>query len=100
MSVMLSSTIMLLIGGFTLAGALKKYSIDRLIATSLLSLIGSNPAIVLLGYMVSDDDASTSHISDCSPKDCEHNCQHVYLQCCGTSSMLFINRAHTPYDRS
>ncbi|KAI9001489.1 Sodium/sulfate symporter [Trametes punicea] len=50
-SVMFSPTIMLLIGGFTIASALSKTAIDRVIITKVLSLAGTRPSIVLLAFM-------------------------------------------------
>lgn len=50
-SVMFSPTIMLLIGGFTIASALSKTNIDRVIITRLLSLSGTRPSVVLLAFM-------------------------------------------------
>ncbi|OCH89601.1 Sodium/sulfate symporter [Obba rivulosa] len=50
-SVMFSPTIMLLIGGFTIAAALSKTSIDRVLITRVLSLAGTRPSIVLLTFM-------------------------------------------------
>ncbi|EPQ53940.1 SPX-domain-containing protein [Gloeophyllum trabeum ATCC 11539] len=50
-SVMFSPTIMLLIGGFTIASAISKTSIDRLLITRVLSLAGTKPNIVLLAFM-------------------------------------------------
>lgn len=50
-SQMFSPTIMLLIGGFTIASALSKTNIDRVIITRLLSLAGTKPSIVLLAFM-------------------------------------------------
>ncbi|KAL5526693.1 PHO91 [Sanghuangporus sanghuang] len=50
-SQMFSPTIMLLIGGFTIASALSKSNIDRVIITRLLSLAGTRPNIVLLAFM-------------------------------------------------
>ncbi|KAG1736298.1 SPX domain-containing protein [Suillus lakei] len=50
-SVMFSPTIMLLIGGFTIASALSKTNIDRIIITRVLSLAGSRPSSVLLAFM-------------------------------------------------
>ncbi|KAI0064930.1 SPX-domain-containing protein [Artomyces pyxidatus] len=50
-SVMFSPTIMLLIGGFTIAAALSKTSIDRVLITRVLSLAGTRPSIVLLAVM-------------------------------------------------
>ncbi|KZT57927.1 Sodium/sulfate symporter [Calocera cornea HHB12733] len=50
-SVMFSPTIMLLIGGFTIASALSKSNIDRLLVTRLLSLAGTRPSIVILSFM-------------------------------------------------
>ena len=48
---MFSPTIMLLIGGFTIASALSKTNIDRVLITRLLSLAGTNPSIVILSFM-------------------------------------------------
>ena len=50
-SQMFSPTIMLLIGGFTIASALSKTNIDRVIITRLLSLAGTKPHVVLLAFM-------------------------------------------------
>ncbi|TFK93792.1 Sodium/sulfate symporter [Polyporus arcularius HHB13444] len=50
-SVMFSPTIMLLIGGFTIASALSKTAIDRVIITRILSLAGERPSTVLLAFM-------------------------------------------------
>ncbi|KDQ58975.1 hypothetical protein JAAARDRAFT_68566 [Jaapia argillacea MUCL 33604] len=50
-SVMFSPTIMLLIGGFTIASALSKTSIDRVLITRVLSLAGTKPNTVLLAFM-------------------------------------------------
>ncbi|KAG8993254.1 low-affinity phosphate transporter [Tulasnella sp. JGI-2019a] len=51
-SIMFSPTIMLLIGGFTIASALSKTNIDRIIITRVLSLAGTRPSIVLLAFML------------------------------------------------
>ncbi|KAI5476711.1 phosphate transporter [Pseudohyphozyma bogoriensis] len=48
---MFSPTIMLLLGGFTLAAALSKQNIDKVLATKVLSLAGTKPRNVLLAYM-------------------------------------------------
>lgn len=48
---MFSPTIMLLLGGFTLAAALSKQNIDKVLATKVLSLAGTRPKFVLLAYM-------------------------------------------------
>lgn len=48
---MFSPTIMLLIGGFTIASALSKTNIDRVIITRLLSFAGTKPNTVLLAFM-------------------------------------------------
>lgn len=48
---MFSPTIMLLLGGFTLAAALSKQNIDKVVATKVLSLAGTKPKYVLLAYM-------------------------------------------------
>jgi phosphate transporter len=50
-SVMFSPTIMLLIGGFTIAAALSKTNIDRILITRVLSLAGTRPSVVLLAVM-------------------------------------------------
>ncbi|KZT65890.1 SPX-domain-containing protein [Daedalea quercina L-15889] len=50
-SVMFSPTIMLLIGGFTIASALSKTAIDRVLITKVLSLAGTKPSVVLLAFM-------------------------------------------------
>ncbi|KAI0711847.1 Sodium/sulfate symporter [Cerioporus squamosus] len=50
-SVMFSPTIMLLIGGFTIASALSKTAIDRVLITRILSLAGERPSTVLLAFM-------------------------------------------------
>ena len=50
-SVMFSPTIMLLIGGFTIAAALSKTNIDRVLITRVLSLAGTRPSTVLLAFM-------------------------------------------------
>ncbi|KAG5652755.1 hypothetical protein H0H81_003842 [Sphagnurus paluster] len=50
-SIMFSPTIMLLIGGFTIASALSKTNIDRVLITKVLSLAGSRPSTVLLAFM-------------------------------------------------
>ncbi|KAA1467267.1 Sodium/sulfate symporter [Dentipellis sp. KUC8613] len=50
-SIMFSPTIMLLIGGFTIAAALSKTNIDRVLITRILSLAGSRPSVVLLSVM-------------------------------------------------
>ncbi|KAJ3520396.1 hypothetical protein NM688_g9168 [Phlebia brevispora] len=50
-SVMFSPTILLLIGGFTIAAALSKSNIDRVLITRVLSLAGTRPAVVLLAFM-------------------------------------------------
>ncbi|KAI0346236.1 Sodium/sulfate symporter [Trametopsis cervina] len=50
-SVMFSPTIMLLIGGFTIAAALSKTNIDRVLITRVLSLAGTKPRTVLLAFM-------------------------------------------------
>ncbi|ESK87596.1 phosphate transporter [Moniliophthora roreri MCA 2997] len=50
-SVMFSPTIMLLIGGFTIASALSKTNIDRILITRVLALAGTKPKTVLLAFM-------------------------------------------------
>lgn len=50
-SQMFTGTIVLLVGGFTLAGALSKQNIDKILASRVLSLAGTKPATVLIAYM-------------------------------------------------
>ncbi|KAL0576788.1 low-affinity phosphate transporter [Marasmius crinis-equi] len=50
-SIMFSPTIMLLIGGFTIASALSKTNIDRILITRVLALAGTKPRTVLLAFM-------------------------------------------------
>jgi anion transporter len=50
-SQMWSSVIMLLLGGFTLAAALSKFHIAKMLATGILSRAGTNPKVVLLTLM-------------------------------------------------
>ncbi|KIP11029.1 hypothetical protein PHLGIDRAFT_114938 [Phlebiopsis gigantea 11061_1 CR5-6] len=50
-SMMFSPTIMLLIGGFTIAAALSKTNIDRVLITRVLALAGTRPSVVLLAFM-------------------------------------------------
>ncbi|GAA6061062.1 hypothetical protein JCM10212_000105 [Sporobolomyces blumeae] len=50
-SQMFSPTIMLLLGGFTLAAALSKQNIDKVLATKVLSFAGTRPRSVLFAYM-------------------------------------------------
>lgn len=51
LSSMWSSVIMLLLGGFTLAAALSKYNIAKILSTYILSSAGTNPAMILLTNM-------------------------------------------------
>ena len=51
LSTMWSSVIMLLLGGFTLAAALPKYNIAKMLSTYILASAGTNPAIILLTNM-------------------------------------------------
>ncbi|ODV79102.1 low-affinity phosphate transporter [Suhomyces tanzawaensis NRRL Y-17324] len=51
LSTMWNSVILLLLGGFTLAAALSKYHIAKLISTWILSKAGTNPLVVLLTVM-------------------------------------------------
>ena len=51
LSQMMNPTIFLLIGGFTIAAALSKHGIDRVLAIRVLSLAGTNPKLVLLAQM-------------------------------------------------
>lgn len=48
---MWTPTIMLLLGGFSIAAALSKYHIAKLLATSVLARVGTNPRTVLLAVM-------------------------------------------------
>ncbi|KAF8506140.1 SPX-domain-containing protein [Hysterangium stoloniferum] len=50
-SAMFAPTIMLLIGGFTIASAVSKTNIDRVLITRVLSLAGKRPSVVLLTFM-------------------------------------------------
>jgi phosphate transporter len=50
-SQMFSPTILLLIGGFTLAAGLSKHNIDKILSTRVLALAGQRPSAVLLSYM-------------------------------------------------
>ncbi|SSD60358.1 related to Low-affinity phosphate transporter PHO91 [Saccharomycodes ludwigii] len=52
LSTMWSSVIMLLLGGFTLAAALSKYNIAKVLSTHILSRAGTNPKIILLTNML------------------------------------------------
>ncbi|WFD33882.1 low-affinity phosphate transporter [Malassezia cuniculi] len=49
---MFAPNIALLLGGFTLAAALSKYGIDKVLATRVLRLAGTRPSIVLLAHMM------------------------------------------------
>jgi phosphate transporter len=49
---MFSETIMLLLGGFSLASALSKYGIAKMLATTILGRVGRNPGVILLVVMV------------------------------------------------
>lgn len=49
---MFNSTIMLLLGGFTLAAGLSKHGIDKLLATRVLALAGTRPSTFLLTQML------------------------------------------------
>lgn len=51
LSAMWSSVIMLLLGGFTLAAALSKYNIAKVLSTHILASAGSNPKVILLTNM-------------------------------------------------
>ena len=51
LSTMWNSVILLLLGGFTLAAALSKYNIAKVISTWILSKAGTNPSVVLLTIM-------------------------------------------------
>lgn len=51
LNTMWSSTIMLLLGGFTLAGALSKYNIAKVLLSFILSAAGTNPKIIILAIM-------------------------------------------------
>lgn len=51
LSTMWSSVIMLLLGGFTLAAALSKYNVAKVLSTYILSSAGTNPKIILLTNM-------------------------------------------------
>jgi len=49
---MFAPTILVLLGGFTLAAALSKYGIDKVLATRVLRLAGTQPRTVLLAHML------------------------------------------------
>ncbi|EDO19483.1 hypothetical protein Kpol_1018p11 [Vanderwaltozyma polyspora DSM 70294] len=51
LSTMWSSVIMLLLGGFTLAAALSKYNIAKIISTKILSSVGTSPKMILFTNM-------------------------------------------------
>lgn len=51
LSTMWNSVILLLLGGFTLAASLTKFSIAKIISTWVLSKAGTNPSVVLLTIM-------------------------------------------------
>lgn len=51
-SQMFAPNISLLLGGFTLAAALSKYGIDKVLATRVLQYAGSRPSVVLLAHML------------------------------------------------
>lgn len=51
LSTMWNSVIMLLLGGFTLAAALSKYNIAKVLSTYILSSAGTNPKIILVTNM-------------------------------------------------
>ncbi|TIB30533.1 hypothetical protein E3P86_03486 [Wallemia ichthyophaga] len=51
LSQMMNPTIFLLIGGFTIAAALSKHGIDRVLALRILNLAGTDPKLVLLAQM-------------------------------------------------
>lgn len=51
LSTMWSSVIMLLLGGFTLAAALSKYNVAKILSTYILASAGTNPQIILLTNM-------------------------------------------------
>ncbi|EJS41896.1 pho91p [Saccharomyces arboricola H-6] len=51
LSTMWSSVIMLLLGGFTLAAALSKYNIAKILSTHILASAGTNPHFILLTNM-------------------------------------------------
>ncbi|PKI85360.1 Pho91p [Malassezia vespertilionis] len=49
---MFAPNVSLLLGGFTLAAALSKYGIDKVLATRVLRFAGSRPSTVLLAHML------------------------------------------------
>ncbi|SCV03946.1 LAME_0H14510g1_1 [Lachancea meyersii CBS 8951] len=51
LSTMWSSVIMLLLGGFTLAAALSKYNVAKVVSTHVLASAGTNPKVILLTNM-------------------------------------------------
>lgn len=50
-STMFTPSMCLLLGGFTIAAALSKYGIDKMLAQKVLRLAGTKPAFVLLAHM-------------------------------------------------
>lgn len=51
LSAMWSSTLMILLGGFTLAAALSKYNIAKIVSSYMLALAGTKPRNILLAIM-------------------------------------------------
>lgn len=51
LAAMWSSTLMILLGGFTLAAALSKYDIAKIVSSWMLALAGTNPRNILLAIM-------------------------------------------------
>lgn len=51
LSAMWSSTLMILLGGFTLAAALSKYNIAKIVSSFMLALAGTKPRNILLAIM-------------------------------------------------
>lgn len=49
---MFASNVLVLLGGFTLAAALSKYGIDKVLATRVLRMAGTEPSTVLLAHML------------------------------------------------
>jgi len=114
-SAMFSPTIMLLLGGFTIASALSKYGIAKAIASSVLSRAGTDPKWVLLANMLVATIASMFISNVAAPVLCFSLIQVRYIliailltpKCSNEtqlltmiSSLLFPTLVHPPYSSS